>query len=180
MESFSYVTREELAGKSPGQIITLFINRKNGTDFAPNQLDFMEAKETELEDGRIIIEVQVQPRRGTGWTNGPLTVKIPQVDVGDFYSGLTLEVDYYDIVDDKEKPAAFIRAAGGPPATPKNIQLKDVGLGEPNQFLRVEYTLTYDNVFFVGELPMKIKRAPNSLNSLKELNKRLVSTNDIT
>lgn len=176
----NYITREELEGKSPGDIITLFLNRSNGTDFQKSQLDFIDSQQVEEESGELVFEVTVQPRRETGWTNGPLILKIPVIDVGDFYKDFEVKLVYQVVVSDRDKPAVLIRAAGGPPAKPMNIRIHEVGLGEPeNPELRVSYLVDYDSAFFTGTLPLTITGAPNNMHSLKELNKRLLNTTDI-
>lgn len=173
------ITREEMAGKSPGQLITLFINRAGGTDFEPKQLDFIEALPVE-KDGVTVIRVTVRPRPETGWNNGPVIVDVPSFDVGDFYNDFTVELTWDALVNKRIKPGTLIRECGGPPATPKEIRLKGLGMGQGDApFLDVTYLADYTNIFFTGTLPLRVTKAPNNIHSLKTLNKILLNTSDL-
>lgn len=164
------ITPEEIRGMSPGQLITHYINRVNGTDFHPSQLDFKESEFAEFE-GEPVIKVTVAPRLKTGWTHGPLHVVLPVLNVGDFYQGFEIALNYTDLLG-PESIATLIRAAGGPPSTPREI--RQLSLDQrPSKFLTVTYEADYANVFFTGTLPLVVKGAPNNLKALQQLNQRM-------
>lgn len=166
------VGRSELQSKSLSEIITLFINRRNGTDFSSKQLDFVESYLT-TKDDKEIVQITVNPRPETGWVNGPVVIDFPVLDLGDLYADFTLTLKYSDVISGRDIPQ-LLRYAGGPPTKPLSIELKHVDLGNSeNKYLNVSYSLRYENVFFNGELELLIDEAPNTLKAFNALEKIL-------
>lgn len=165
------ITPEEIRGMSPGQLITHYINRVNGTDFQPSQLDFEESEFDEFE-GDPVIKVRVRPRPKTGWTHGPLHVVLPVINVGEFYKDFQIVLNYTDL-QGPEPIATLIRAAGGPPSRPLEIRQHSLDQ-KGGKYLTVSYEADYANVFFTGTLPLVVKGAPNNLKALQQLNRRML------
>lgn len=170
-----YIKPEELKDKSPSEVITLYLNRANSTGFEPSQLDLIDAKPMEDEDGQYI-EVLVQPKGHTGWTNGPIPVKVPVFDVTAYYEDKVIQIPYAGISQITQL-GTYLRDKGAPPAKPRQITTGVVEDDPAGLTYTIVYHAVYTNVFFVGDLPVHVTGVPKSLTAIKLVNDILLNPN---
>lgn len=168
-----YIKPEELQGKSPGEVITLYLNRANSTAFEPSQLDLVDSKPGIDEDGQYI-EITVMPKQVTGWVNGPIVVKVPVFDVTEYYQDKAFELPYQGI-SGIGPLGTWLRDHGAPPAKPTSITGGLLEKQTPTGLVTITYHAVYTNVFFTGELPIRVTGVPESLPAIKIVNDILLN-----
>lgn len=157
----AFVTPDELSNKSPGEIITLYLNRANSTDFQPSQLDLVSSERAVDEEGEYI-QVIVEPRKETGWVNGPITVKLPLINVGDYYQGKVIPIAYKDVskLNVDHGIGTYLRELGAPPSRALTITEGELDDQEDPSKVTLTFFAEYHNIFLTGHLPIKVIDVP--------------------
>jgi hypothetical protein len=156
------ISRDELRGISFLQLICLYVNRAGDLAIEPKQIKLDSV--TRLEGGNV--RVKISPERITGWTNGPIEVIIPPVEVDKVYDETV--IDWQDIQG--KTLEEVLKIAALPPPLPTRVEVEEYDMLYPGAELKLKYRLTYTNAFFVGETIVRISGAPNNLDSLAVLN----------
>lgn len=157
------VTRAELQGLAPIDLIVLYLNRINDLDVQKEQVKLDHV--SRLEDGTV--EATVSPALGSTWVNGPIKILISPINVPDVYTGENL-VDFTTI--EGKDLFTVLKEANLPPAPPSSVAVEEFDILAEGPHLVISYRLKYTNAFFVGELVVGVKNAPNDLDSLRVLN----------
>ena len=156
------ITRAELRGISIADLVLLHLNRAGDTAFTTEQIKIVKA---ELQEDDTLL-ISLNPDVKTGWTNGPIDVRIPRVKVGEVYDETVIEWADCQV----GTLAQVLTAAHLPPPPPSSVVVSEYLMLDPGPELKIKYALNYTNAFFVGTVVVRIANAPNDLDTLRFLN----------